>query len=338
MVRTSHPTTNEKVCREKPRLYVSCIECTLSRSGRPKIRMPHHTDIDLEGATRSVTVALREFERELATFIQDLAHSDALVSLDARFTSSRPVEAVCSAFATIDYGIADDAHSTVTCVGVVCSNQSTVAQAVRLNEAKARLQMACAPLQMHRMRVRVHDAEGNESVRMTTLVRVILRNIGRSHLNLLAAYRRVPILGARPTRIAFTRTLTRRVRRVPREVLLKRLEFSDKPAAAEDRARLRAATDRQFALVDPHSPNIRANIWYHSRDAHNRDCVQISAELPILYREGRPRALPEIAYPDAADWARTADSPRRPRATKLEADPFLRTLPVFRYRTLPRRR
>jgi hypothetical protein len=169
-------------------------------------------------------------------------------------------------------------------------------------------------------------------------VRVILRNIGRSHLNLTAAYRRIPVLGAQPVRIAYTRTLTRRVRRLTREALLERLEFSDKPGAAEDRARLRSTADAHLALVDPHVPNVRANVWYQSRDARNRDCVQLSAELPLLYRSGRRPALPEIIFPDAADWARVADGPRRPRTTKLEPDPFLTTLPVYRYRPPPRRR
>ena len=300
--------------------------------------MPRQAPVDLEEATRAVATALRGFERELEAFIQKLAHSNALVSLDAPFASERPMEAVCNAFATIDYGMEDEVHSSVNCVGVVCSNQSTVAQAGRLNEAKARLQAVCSPLQKHRMRLRTHDGDGTERIRMTTVVRVILRTIGRSHLNLLAAYRRVPILGAQPVRIAFTRALTRRVRRVTRDALLERLEFSDKPGAAEDRQRLRSLTDRHLALVDPHAPNVRANVWYRSRDARNRDCVQISAELPILYREGRQRGLPEIAYPNAAGWARTAGGPRRPRATKLEAEAFLRTLPVFRYRPpAPRR-
>jgi hypothetical protein len=303
-----------------------------------KARMPRTAAIELEQATRAVAAALREFERELDAFVQNLAHGKALVSLDAPFATNHPVETVCSAFATVDYDMEDEVHSSATCVGVVCASQATVDQAVRLNEAKERLRHTCAPLQKHRMRVRVRDADGNENVRMTSLVRVILRNIGRSHLNLLSAYRQVPVLGATPVRIAFTRTLTRRVRRVTRDALLERLEFSEKPGAAEDRQRLRASPDRHLALVDPHSPNVRANVWYHSRDARNRDRVQIGAELPILYREGRRRELPEIGYPDPADWARSADGPRRPRAAKLEAEPFLSTLPVFRYRPVPRRR
>jgi hypothetical protein len=300
--------------------------------------MPAQAKVDLVDATRSVAMALRDFERELEVFIQTLAHSSALVSLDPRFATTRPVETVCDAFSAIDYGVEDEPQSSVSCVGVICSTQAAVAQGRQLNAAKGQLQKACSPLQKHRMRVRVRNADGEEVVRMTTLVRVILRNIGRSHLNLIAAYRRIPILSTQPARIAYTRTLTRRVRRVAREALLERLQFSEKPGAAEDRERLRSVPDSHLALVDPHAPNVRANVWYQSRDARNRDCVQISAELPILYSAGRRPALPEIIYPSSEDWARTAEGPRRPRATKLEPDPFLRTLPVFRYRAAAPRR
>jgi hypothetical protein len=300
--------------------------------------MPTPSTPDLVSTTPVVAGALREFERELQAFVQALAHDDALISLDPSIPGARPLETVCNAFATIDYAMTDEVHASVSCVGVVCASAATVARGEQLNAAKERLQRVCAPLQKHRMRVRVREADGEEIVRMTTLVRVILRNIGRSHLNLLSAYRHVPILGAQPVRIAYTRTLTRRVQRVTREALLERLQFSEKPDAPSDRERLRSVPDSHLALVDPHVPNVRANIWYRSRDARNRDCVQVAAELPLVYRAGRRPALPEIVFPDAADWAREADGPRRPRATKLEAEPFLRTLPVFRYRVLPRRR
>ncbi len=293
---------------------------------------------DLAAATAAIAGALRELERELYLFVQALAHSDTLVSLDPRFATAHPVETVCDAFTAIGYAVADRLHSSVSCVGIVCANQATVTQAQQLNAAKAVLQRTCAPLQRHRMRIRVHDANGEEVVRMTSLVRVVLRNIGHAHLNLLAAYRKVPILGAQPARIAYTRTLTRRVRRQTRDALLERLRFSEKPGAAEDRARLRAIPDAHLALVDPHLPNVRANVWYRSRGAARRDCVQIGAELPIIFRGGRRPALPVIVFPEPTDWERGADAPRRPRATRLEPAPFLQTLPVFRYRAALRRR
>jgi len=313
-------------------VYGPCIEWR--RDSRPEFHLAPATPgkVDLAGTTGIVIAALRELERELERFVQALAHGSTLVSLDPRFATPHPVETVCEAFSTIDYGIDDDLNASVRCVGVACAARAAVEQGERLNVAKERLQRICAPLQRHRMRIRIRNADGEDVVRMTSVVRVILRQIGRAQLNLRSAYRRVPILGAQPARIAFTRTLTRRVRRLTREALFERLEFSGKPGAAEDRERLRAAPDSHFALADPHIPNVRANVWYQARDARNRDCVQISAELPIIYRCGRSPTLPAISFPDSADWARAADGPRRPRTTKLEPDAFLRTLPVFRYR------
>jgi len=61
----------------------------------------------------------------------------------------------------------------------------------------------------------------------------------------------------------------------------------------------------------------------------------ISAELPLLYPVGRSRQLPEIRYPDAEQGAPPAG---KPRTGKLEPAPFLDSLPVYRYRTAPRRR
>jgi hypothetical protein len=147
----------------------------------------------------------------------------------------------------------------------------------------------------------------------------------------------VPILGAEPARIAYTRTLTRRVRRMTRAALLERLQFSARPGAAADRERLRSTSDSHLALGDSHVPNVRANVWYPSRDPRNREFGQISAELPVVCRGGRRRSLPEIVCPEPLDWARAADDVRRARATKLEPRAFLRALPVFRYRRHARR-
>ena len=47
-------------------------------------------------------------------------------------------------------------------------------------------------------------------------------------------------------------------------------------------------------------------------DPKGRGSIQISAELPLIYATGR-----------------------RTRASKLETEPFLRSLPVYRYRAEP---
>lgn len=62
----------------------------------------------------------------------------------------------------------------------------------------------------------------------------------------------------------------------------------------------------------------------------NRGRVQVSAELPLLHPLGRSKEIPDIKYPEAEEGA---SLPARKRAGKLEPEPFLDTLPVYRYRT-----
>ena len=76
------------------------------------------------------------------------------------------------------------------------------------------------------------------------------------------------------------------------------------------------------------SANVRANVWFHGLDARSRGRVLVSAELPLLYPLGRSKEIPEIKYPEAEEGAAL---PIRERAGKLEPDPFLDTLPVYRY-------
>src|SRR5882757_4116776 len=70
-----------------------------------------------------------------------------------------------------------------------------------------------------------------------SVIRVILRNIQRSDLNLLAAYRKIPILGAPAVSITYTRARTRAVYRKSIDELYQMLTLTEGPQAAADRAR-----------------------------------------------------------------------------------------------------
>jgi hypothetical protein len=88
-------------------------------------------------------------------------------------------------------------------------------------------------------------------------------------------------------------------------------------------------------MYTEHYTNVRANIWFHGLDARSRGRVMVSAELPLLYPLGRSRELPEIRYPEPEGIGRTTIIVR---TGKLEDQPFLETLPVYRYRPEPNRR
>ena len=101
------------------------------------------------------------------------------------------------------------------------------------------------------------------------------------------------------------------------------------PAAIADRERLSTLDRREthLALVRYHYQNIRANVLYAPLDSKGRGRIQISAELPLIYATGRHSESPEIHFPAPDD----AKQPPRVRKSKLEPQPFLHSLPVYRY-------
>ena len=279
----------------------------------------------------AVAAALRNLEHSLDLFVAALSHQAGFVSAEGARSDAEARRRICEAFAAIDYAQTDERNQSHICLGVVGGVAAVIDRAAAVNEAKARLREVCAPLQNARMRIPVKDGRGGRVVKSLPLVRVILRELQRSDLNVLAAYRKIPILTGRIERVAYTRACTRAVYRKTRAEILALLEASARPLAADDRQRVQRlpARETHLALVKEHYTNIRANVWFHGLDSRNRGRVMVSAELPLLYPLGRTKAVPEIRYPDPEEGARTFV---QPRAGKLEPDPFLVTLPVFRYR------
>jgi hypothetical protein len=241
------------------------------------------------------------------------------------------IRRVCEAYSTIELQADDTPGKSVVCLGVIGAAADTITLAEHVNEAKLALKAVCAPLQ--RVRTRIPDGS---STRVLPLIRVILRSLQRSDLNLLAAYRRIPILGAVPVSVAYTRARTRSVYRKTVEALLAALEHSDSPRAIADRARLTAlpAAVTHLALVRDHYENIRANVTYDGLDPRGRGRTQVAAELPLLYPLRRQTTAPRVTFPSPPD--RQTPDARRQRRSKLEPRPFLEALPVFRYLPTPR--
>jgi hypothetical protein len=87
---------------------------------------------------------------------------------------------------------------------------------------------------------------------------------------------------------------------------------------------------KYLALTKAHYDNIRANITYSRLDSRGRGRVQLAAELPLLYTAGRWPTPPEVNYPAPAD--ENVEKPRRVRESEIEAEPFLVSIPAYRYR------
>ena len=92
---------------------------------------------------------------------------------------------------------------------LIHASRKDLNRAHAVNAAKAALKAVCAPLQGIRIRIPVKDHP--TPTKAIPAIRVILRNIQRSDLKLLAAYRRIPILGKPPSTVTYTRANTRAV-------------------------------------------------------------------------------------------------------------------------------
>ncbi len=284
--------------------------------------------MDLSLHRPQVARALGEVESRLARLVAALSHEGVTVELEpGGEPAGSAIRRACEAYSAIDYGMEDAVGESVTCVGAIGVSVELLRLAGAVNAAKAQLKEICAPLQGIRIRVPVKgEASATKAI---PAIRVLLRQIQRSDLNLLAAYRRIPVLSAPPASITFTRANTRSVYRKTVGEIDEMLANLGGATALADRERL-ATLDRRethLALAKERYRNIRANVLYAHLDQRGRGRMQIAAELPLLYPRGRRAGGPEIRFPPAAD----ALAPMRRRQQKLEATPFLSALPVYRY-------
>jgi hypothetical protein len=285
--------------------------------------------MDLAPLREQVARSLLALESAIARLVEALSHGDFSVQLENATTERSAVRKICEAYSTIDYAMTDDVNVSPVCLGLIGVNADTLKCAQAVNTAKAKFKALCAPLQGIRVRIPV---KGEKSpTKAIPAIRVILRNIQRSDLNLLAAYRKIPILSGPPATVTYTRANTRSVYRKTIDEIAAMLSNMESPAAIADRARLETLDRRVTHLALPryHYANIRANVLYARLDPRGRGRIQISAELPLMYATGRRHQPPEVHFPVETE---TASKPQRTRESKLEAEPFLSSLPVYRYR------
>ena len=283
--------------------------------------------MDLSFHRQQVARALSALEAAISRLTDALAHAVISIEVEASPDEGSSVRRVCEAYSAIDYRMDDDVGTSVVCLGVLGVSAEIRRRAEAVNAAKAEFKAICTPLQGIRIRIPVKGAAS--PTKAIPALRVILRNIQRSDVNLLAAYRKIPILDAPPASVTYTRANTRAVYRKSIEEIDELLRNLEGPAAMADRSRLETLERREthLALVKARYQNIRANVLYARLDPRGRGRIQISAELPLLYAKGRRAQSPEVRFPAAE----VTNPPSRVRQAKLAAAPFLRSIPVYRY-------
>ena len=282
--------------------------------------------MDLTTHRLEVAKVLRALESSLERFVASLAHDQVTIQLENP-GGGHEVRKAAEAFAAISYGTVDRPAETVQCVGVIGVSADLKRRAEAVNAAKSALKVICAPLQ--HVYVRVPTKGEGFPTKGIPAIRQILRTLQRSDLNLLAAYRKIPLLEVPPASITFTRALTRAIYRKSVEDLYTMLSTAEGAKASNDRALLQSLNPREthLALVKARYQNTRANIVNARLDARGRGRIQIRAELPILYVQGK-YPPPKIRFPVSIGDPQIL---KRQRQTRIEEEAFLHTLPVYRY-------
>jgi hypothetical protein len=284
--------------------------------------------MDIAPHIPQIAKALTSLESALERLVDALSHCPVTATIDGTTTDRGAIRRACEAYSAIDYEMDDEIGDSVVCLGVIGAPTDVVKRALAVNAAKGELKALFAPLQRVRIRVPVKGS----TTKAIPALRVILRHIQRSDLNVNAAYRKIPILSSQPATVTYTRANTRNVYRKTVDEIADMLSNVSSPAAIADRERLELLDRRttHLALVRYRYENIRANVLFARLDPKGRGRIQISAELPLIYATGRRTELPEVNFPGEND-----SKPARTRESKLEPQPFLHSLPVYRYARAP---
>jgi hypothetical protein len=285
--------------------------------------------MDLSTERKHVAQALRNLDANIARLVDALAHRPARVTVENATEDRDAIQRACASYSAINYLTHAADETSLVCLGVIGASSDILRRAEAVNAAKTAFKTVCAPLQ--RINVRVPVSGETQATQVIPAIRVVLRNIQRSDINLLAAYRKIPLLNAPPVSVTYTRANTRAVYRKTIEELYVALNNMKGPVAADDRARLDALDrhETHLALVKDRYQNIRANVLYARLDPRGRGRIQIAAELPLMYPLGRHPQHPVIEFPKTNPSSPGA--PQRVRQSQLQPQRYLQSLPVYRY-------
>lgn len=285
-----------------------------------------------------IAAALRHLQSLLSTFGKELAHETnpavvfqpvfgALQGIDEAISGYHELGAgpsrrrAIEAMLQIEYGVEDKVNQSTKCYGALGVPKRLINEALIVNRAKSQFKEAMQAVARKRVRVVVRDHDGEQITTVKNLSNVILRRIQSSSINLLAAYREIPLLEETPHSIQLTHTRTRSVPRKTVGALLALLTDRDDAMALADRERLGALDPNEY-LVSPKEryPRMRANVFYRRLDpAGNAARQVVMAELPILYPIRKGVRPPNITVPTIRQTS------RKPRISYIEVDETMKT-------------
>lgn len=231
-------------------------------------------------------------------------------------------------FYSLWYKDGQDGRETITCPGLIGSSQATLEAAIQCNIAKDAFKESVLALKT--LRRPEADALLSELHRRDPEVAYAMQRMGAARLNLKQAYRHVPLLDRKPVKVGFTwsrqgRTIQRISHSRIRQLLERRSETPQTRLELDKLSRL--SRDEPLARVRPVCPHLRANVVFEDGGENERRLVQTPLPLLVPLRPGEdlPAFVPVAPHPTGTDRLRRSD-------VRLEDEPFLASLKVYRYR------
>lgn len=288
-------------------------------------------ELDDNALTAEFLRAWEAFRRLLTEFSERLAAETALSGW--AWHSAAPHQAAADIVAKMFYDDDQPSREVRIQPGLIGAGEQTIRLAHGTNARRARVKRALMALD-RRSHVAVNPATGRK--RRSRLGDVVLQRHGLARLHRVQLYREVRVLPSRPDMVGFVWAHTRRVARISvaelREQVRRLLRNPPQaPFARTDLDHLaNLRDDESLALVEAQPLHVRANVAWRKPDGSGYMRRMTAATLPLLYPAQEHESLPRIKpLPD-----QPTAQPRRSARTdrKLQPEPFLQTLPAYRYR------
>lgn len=267
-----------------------------------------HKPIIAKAITR-LEASLKEFsaalgEAPFAVVFEPVLGKDKRIKSYRRLEHGPSIEAAATAYATIELRMEDPVNTPVRCHGAVgVEDLVTLQLAKEVNRLKTVLKAKFKPLTNARFftTVRVRGQRVNKKIPLSLY---ILRQLQKSSLNRLGAYRQIPLLrhegkGRPPTPVAigFTEAWSQSVVRRSISELLAEREAAGRFDEVEQLNRSGIPGNEYVYGPKKHYLRMRANVWLPGAGEPTKHPENYMAEMPILFWRRASMAWPKVTPP-----------------------------------------
>ena len=268
-----------------------------------------------------------------------LGKTPELIGFKKPVAPKRGLALAAAAFGELEHQGDEKDSRSVRCYGAIGVPMRLIREAEKVNLVKDEFREALKPLAGRTMRALVRNAKGTAEPRTRDLATVMMRRIQSARVNLLAAYRHIPVYNEQVQTLAFYHVRSRSVEKKTAEQLIDMLASKHYAFAHSDIVQLRKIPSdeplsRRKEDYGRISVRVKAARRYRHEETGRLRAVTdtMPAELPFLYPTHTSWADPEIKLPSFKRYENKPGQPRKGRRKELEPEPYIRSMAFHRKR------